>query len=335
MLSMVDIPLTVFLSIALAVSWLFYTHLNPKPRYPPGPKGLPFIGSLLDINNERPWITYGEWARQYGKFHDRQDEKTISNQCLRFFPGDIVMYWVMGKPVILLGKMEHAQNLLQKRMTNYGDRPELVVAQELVTQNGWYIGTARTKHDTHRKQRKILGERLRASTLQDWAHPVEIPELHLLLQRLTQGPDRFVRIIKCFTVNVMLNTTFAHGSMPSLDNPLISRINEATDHQFTSQVQGRFWVDYLPVLRHLPTWLPGTGWKKQGLRWRKEVDTLYRELWDATKMRTGKDEERSLCLVESLLKTQMHQITEAEGTTISAAMVDAGTDTLTGTTVVL
>jgi hypothetical protein len=31
----------------------------------------------------------------------------------------------------------------------------------------------------------------------------------------------------------------------------------------------------------------------------------------------------------------MHQITELEGTTISAAMVDAGTETLTGTTVIL
>jgi hypothetical protein len=245
------------------------------------------------------------------------------------------MYWVMGKPVILLGKMEHAENLLQKRMTNYGDRPQLVVAQELVTQNGWYIGTARTIHDTHKKQRRILGERLRANALRDWAHHAEIPELRLFLQRLTERPERFVDIIKCFTVNVMLNTTFAHGSMPSLDNPLIHRINEASDHQFTAQVMGRFWVDYLPFLKHLPTWLPGMGWKKQGLEWREEVDELYRELWDATKMRSEEDGDSKPCLVETMLKTQMHQITKEEGTTISAAMVDAGTETLTGTTVVL
>lgn len=245
------------------------------------------------------------------------------------------MYWVLGKPVVLLGKMEHAENLLQKRMIKYGDRPELIVAQELVTQKGMYIGTARTKHDTHRKQRKILGERLRANALRDWAHPVVLPEMYLFLQRLTQSPERFIGIIKCFTINVMLRSTFAHGSMPSIDNPLISRINHATDHQFTAQVQGRFWVDYVPFLKYLPTWLPGMGWKKQGLQWRKEVDTLYRELWDATKAKGVEDGDRHPCLVESLLKNQMHQITEIEGATISAAMVDAGTDTLTGTTVIL
>jgi hypothetical protein len=75
----------------------------------------------------------------------------------------------------------------------------------------------------------MLGERLRANALRDWAHPAEIPELRLFLQRLTQRPERFVDIIKCFTVNVMLNTTFAQGSTPSLDNPLIHCINEASE----------------------------------------------------------------------------------------------------------
>ncbi|KAH8652257.1 cytochrome P450 [Xylariales sp. PMI_506] len=316
MVSMNPFTSILVLFISVFVSWMLWSFSKPKHHFPPGPKGRPVIGSLLDINNERPWITYNKWAKQYG---------------------DIVMYWVMGKPVLLLAKMEHAENLLQKRMMNYGDRPQLVVAQELVTQNGWYIGTARTKHETHKKQRRILSERLRANSLRNWAHPVELPEVHLLLQRLGQDPERFVGIVKCFTVNVMLNTTFAHGSMASLDNPLIERINAATDHQFIAQIMGRFWVDYLPLLKHLPTWLPGMGWKRKGLEWREEADALYRELWDATKKRMGEEEEEggaNECLVETLLKTQMHQISELEGTTISAAMVDAGTDTLTGTTII-
>lgn len=243
------------------------------------------------------------------------------------------MYWVMGKPVILLGKMEHAENLLQKRMTNYGDRPELVVAQDFVTQNGWYIGTSRTKHDTHKKHRKILGERLRANALPDWAHPAETPEVHLLLQRIVAQPARFITAIKCFTINVMLGTTFAHESIADLDNPIIERINTATDNQFTAQVQGRFIVDYLPVLKHFPAWLPGMGWKRKALTWRKEVNALYRELWDTVKHRSNEDEAHP-SLVRTLLKNHMHQISVNEGTTISSAIVDAGTDTLSATSVV-
>jgi hypothetical protein len=34
---------------------------------PPGPKGLPIIGNLLDIPQEKPWVVYDKWAKQFGK----------------------------------------------------------------------------------------------------------------------------------------------------------------------------------------------------------------------------------------------------------------------------
>jgi cytochrome P450 len=248
--------------------------------------------------------------------------------------GDVVMFWVMGKPTVLLGSMDDAHALLDKRMVIYGDRPEMVMAQDMVTQKGYYLGTARSKWSTHTKQRKIVAERLRAKALRDWAHPASTPEVHLLLQRLGRHPDSFVNIIKCFTVNVMINTTFAHGSVPNLDDPLVRRINTAADHQFMAQVQGRYWVDYFPPLRHLPTWLPGMGWKRMGLAWRQEVDDLYSELWHETKARGETTKNPQPCLVQTLIDKEMHQLAEREGTTLSAAMVDAGTETLTATTVV-
>ncbi|KAI3549254.1 hypothetical protein CABS02_08082 [Colletotrichum abscissum] len=219
-------------------------------------------------------------------------------------------------------------------MVKYGDRPQLIMAQEMVTQNGWYIGTSRTHHNTHKKQRRILAERLRAKTLKHWAHPTVLPESRLLLQRLVRDPDRFTSIIKCFTVNVMLRTTFSRDSIPSLDNPLVHRINDVTDHQFISQIQGRFWVDYLPELQNLPAWLPGMGWKRQGLRWRHQADSLFLELWNETRLRSKEKTYGFPSLAQTLMETQMDQISLYEGMTISAAMVDAGTETLTGTSIV-
>ena len=35
---------------------------------PPGPRGWPIIGSLLDVpSGERPWLVYYKWAQKYGK----------------------------------------------------------------------------------------------------------------------------------------------------------------------------------------------------------------------------------------------------------------------------
>ena len=36
---------------------------------PPGPKGLPIIGNMLDMPADKPWLVYHEWSKTYGKFN--------------------------------------------------------------------------------------------------------------------------------------------------------------------------------------------------------------------------------------------------------------------------
>ena len=41
---------------------------NPKGLpLPPGPKGYPLIGSLLEMPIDKPWLVYDEWRKTYGK----------------------------------------------------------------------------------------------------------------------------------------------------------------------------------------------------------------------------------------------------------------------------
>jgi len=61
------------LTVALCLSFAGLATLrnykrNPKRLpYPPGPKGYPIIGSLLEAPTEKPWLTYAEWSRTYGE----------------------------------------------------------------------------------------------------------------------------------------------------------------------------------------------------------------------------------------------------------------------------
>ena len=46
---------------------------------PPGPKGLPLIGNILDIPQSHEWLTYSKWAQQWGKNHFTSAPPSYSN----------------------------------------------------------------------------------------------------------------------------------------------------------------------------------------------------------------------------------------------------------------
>jgi len=51
------------------------------------------------------------------------------------------------------------------------------------------------------------------------------------------------------------------------------------DSFIQASTPGRFLVDQIPLLRFVPSWFPGAGWKRQGYEWRKLMqefrDTPY------------------------------------------------------------
>lgn len=66
-------PVAFVASAALAVVLVVLYKQKSTSKYrgctlPPGPRGWPIIGSLLDLpKGEAPWILYHKWAQVYGK----------------------------------------------------------------------------------------------------------------------------------------------------------------------------------------------------------------------------------------------------------------------------
>ena len=42
------------------------TRWMSRPRLPPGPKGYPIVGNLLDLPPTHLWEKLGAWGKQYG-----------------------------------------------------------------------------------------------------------------------------------------------------------------------------------------------------------------------------------------------------------------------------
>ncbi|TDL14892.1 hypothetical protein BD410DRAFT_705970, partial [Rickenella mellea] len=69
---------------------------------PPGPRGLPFIGNVLNIPSIHPWKIYQKWCRDNGS--------------------DLFFLRLPGHSLLILNSAKAAQDLLVQRSNIYSDR---------------------------------------------------------------------------------------------------------------------------------------------------------------------------------------------------------------------
>ncbi|KAG2151674.1 uncharacterized protein EDB93DRAFT_1083127 [Suillus bovinus] len=68
----------------------------------PGPRPLPFLGNMLQLDTKRPWLTYTAWGKTYRK---------------------IIRSSILGINLIVINSEVIAQELLDRRSAKYSTRP--------------------------------------------------------------------------------------------------------------------------------------------------------------------------------------------------------------------
>ena len=82
--------------------------------------------------------------------------------------------------------------------------------------------------------------------------------------------------------NEIITSTFAatimkigYGiSVQESDDPYISIAEVALSGGAEAGIPGSFWVDFLPILKYVPSWFPGAGFQKKAARWREALNTM-------------------------------------------------------------
>lgn len=87
---------------SLALITCLLRRPSRRALLPPGPKRLPIIGNVLDMPRTYPWLTYTQWAATFG---------------------DVVYAEVFGNRLVILSSVKAVTELMEKRSSNYSDRP--------------------------------------------------------------------------------------------------------------------------------------------------------------------------------------------------------------------
>ncbi|KAH9487255.1 Cytochrome P450 monooxygenase COX2 [Psilocybe cubensis] len=245
--------IAVVLGCALVkTSWSKSHKRNPKNLpLPPGPKGYPVIGNLFDVPNplDSPHIVYDQWFKKYG---------------------DMIYIEVLGQSLLILGSLQRATDLLDKRSSNYSDRMRMPMVLELMN---WVYNMAFLPYGQWwRRHRKAFNEHFHRNIVHKY-YPIQQREIRTFLYRLLRTPDNFMHHIRHTFSSTIMGIAYGITVEDSAD-PYISNAEKALEGLVEAGIPGTFLVDLIPALLYVPAWLPGAGFKKKAAYWSKINDDV-------------------------------------------------------------
>jgi len=186
--------------------------------------------------------------------------------------GPISSLTVIGTPIVIINDKQCAVDILDKESAKTSSRPESTFAYEFA---GWKKSLALTRdRRLFRQYRKALAKVLGSRNAVMKFHPLQELESQRFLLRLLKDPKHFPEHLRREAGAFILKVTYGYSILPEEIDPLVTLSESALDWFVYSTAPGKWLVDLLPFMRHIPEWLPGGGFKKTAREVEKHVQEI-------------------------------------------------------------
>ncbi|KAJ7146878.1 cytochrome P450 [Mycena epipterygia] len=206
---------------------------------------MPIVGNIFDLPQAFEWKTYRDWSRKYNS--------------------DIIQLDLVGTSVIVLSSFKATEDLLDKRSSIYSDRPRAPMYTDVME---WTFNLGLMKYgDKWRSHRRLFSQGFNVTNSQNF-HAKELAATHGLLRRLIHTPEAFRDHLRHMAGEIIMSVAYGIDVLP-LNDPYIILAEQAVAAGVQAAVPGRFLVDSIPLLKYVPDWFPGAGFKRLAKEWKK------------------------------------------------------------------
>ncbi|KAL4959505.1 cytochrome P450 [Aspergillus stella-maris] len=254
--SMPTLTLSVLVGLAGVLLYILgrltYTDTEQNVPLPPGPPRKPIIGNFRDLpaSGEKDWV---HWLKHKDLY------------------GPLSSITIFGQTIIIINDARIVFDLLEKRSNIYSSRPRMVFAGEMI---GWEdILAMQAYSDPFRAYRKAMHKVLGTKNSIAQFNSLQEVEVRRFLLRVLEKPGDLVRHIRTETGAVILKIAYGYDINTRGPDPLVSLANEALENFSVAGTPGAWIVDAVPILKYIPSWLPGAGFKRTAAKWRDNLIT--------------------------------------------------------------
>ncbi|KAH7931402.1 cytochrome P450 [Leucogyrophana mollusca] len=262
MVCTIDIPLAVTAVISVIAAAILAQRsarkqANPSSLpLPPGPRGLPLLGNLFDINSARPWLTYTAWSKKYG---------------------DIVYSSLLGQDYIIINSVKVARDLLEQRSSIYSDRLTSTLYKLFGVD---FLTVILGNTEEWKLHRKLFNLTLRTEVIAGH-RDLYLRRAHELVLNImrgsTESPGQVEEHLTNFSAAIIMAVTYGY-EVTSQEDPLVARVRKLNKMISSDMSAERAVVlTAFPLLRYLPGWFPGMAFKRKA-SYCKQLATEVRDI---------------------------------------------------------
>lgn len=228
---------------------------------------------------------------------------------------------VLGKPMLVLGSMEAATDLLEKRSANYSSKPPsamadlsvpvlssyahprcILHAHALMCSHrigiGWNVALLGNQDEHWRRQRRELHRFLGTPVGVAQFTPALARHTHTFLHNLLDSPQKFsehahLQVFPKFCLEMNSRRVYhrAMGSMimeisygldvKSPEDEYLRLAREGNEIFMKAFVPGKYLVETLHVLKRVPAWVPGARFQREAAEWREAYAQVRQRPFEA------------------------------------------------------
>ncbi|KAK5126948.1 hypothetical protein LTR85_008306 [Meristemomyces frigidus] len=234
-----------------AIKKLFLDRRAESMPLPPGPPGLPLVGNVSDL--PPPDVPeYQHWLEHKDRY------------------GPLSSITVLGQTMIIVHDKEVAFELMEKRANRYSGRPKLKFGFDMV---GWgNMMSGLDYNHKHRLYRRYAYQQLGTKAAVSKYYSLQETAVGRFLWRINndQGAS-LVKHLNTEAAEIILDIVYGYTIEPHSQDPLVDVVDQALEQFSAATVPGKWPVDILPFLEHMPEWMPGAGFKRTARAWRRTL----------------------------------------------------------------